>query len=127
STPSFSAREIPNFGRAMDYPPLRFSEEPVPSGPNEGHSIPRKQLGEEVKDISDRVKEVFYDYPWPGNVRELEHVIEGAMNIVNGEQTIRINHLPCHVLNMLKASKHITGDESSFSKYGSDFTKECQV
>ncbi|MBF0242776.1 MAG: aldehyde ferredoxin oxidoreductase family protein [Desulfamplus sp.] len=43
-TRAFSAREIPAFGRAMDYPPLRFSEELVPSGPNQGHSIPRKQL-----------------------------------------------------------------------------------
>lgn len=39
-----SAREIPNFGRRLDYPPARFSEEPTPTGPNKGYCIPMKDL-----------------------------------------------------------------------------------
>ena len=27
---------------------------------------------------------MFYAYSWPGNVRELQHVIEGAMNMIEG-------------------------------------------
>ncbi len=39
-TRAFSAREIEGFGRAYDYPPARFMEEPVPDGPAEGRYIP---------------------------------------------------------------------------------------
>lgn len=35
----FNAREIPDFGRKYDYPPPRFTQEPIPSGPNQGHLI----------------------------------------------------------------------------------------
>ena len=35
----FNKREIPDFGRKYDYPPARFTEEPVPSGPNKGHLV----------------------------------------------------------------------------------------
>ena len=55
-------------------------------------------LGEKVAGLSRRVGELFSDYGWPGNVRELEHVIEGAMNMVNGEPRICLRHLPVHVL-----------------------------
>jgi aldehyde:ferredoxin oxidoreductase len=39
-----SAREIKNFGRHLDYPPPRFYEEPIPSGPNEGYFLTREDL-----------------------------------------------------------------------------------
>ncbi len=38
-TRAFSAREIEGFGRVWDYPPARFSHEPIPDGPNAGHFI----------------------------------------------------------------------------------------
>jgi aldehyde:ferredoxin oxidoreductase len=41
-TRSISAREIDGFGRSWDYPPKRFSTEPVTTGPNEGYLIPRR-------------------------------------------------------------------------------------
>jgi len=43
-TRCFSVREIENFGRHLDYPPARLSEEPIKSGPNEGHRITREEL-----------------------------------------------------------------------------------
>ena len=43
-TRSISAREIENFGRNWDYPPRRFSSEPVPSGPNEGYFLSPEKL-----------------------------------------------------------------------------------
>jgi arginine utilization regulatory protein len=58
-------------------------------------------LKEKVSGLSRRVNALFSSYHWPGNVRELEHVIEGAMNMVNGETLIRLSHLPSHVLNVL--------------------------
>ncbi len=40
----FSAREVKDFGRRLDYPPARFYTEPTPSGPNEGHYLTREEL-----------------------------------------------------------------------------------
>ena len=48
-----------------------------------------------IEGISEEVYSLFYDYDWPGNVRELEHIIEGAMNLLEpGDTKIAINHLP---------------------------------
>jgi aldehyde:ferredoxin oxidoreductase len=43
-TRAISAREIKGFGRSWDFPPERFSTEPIPTGPNEGYCIPKDQL-----------------------------------------------------------------------------------
>lgn len=43
-TRAFSAREIEGFGRNFDYPPPRFYEEPIPSGPNKGYYITKADL-----------------------------------------------------------------------------------
>jgi arginine utilization regulatory protein len=43
------------------------------------------KLYRNLKGISDEVRSVFERYPWPGNVRELEHVIEGAMSLMDGD------------------------------------------
>lgn len=50
----------------------------------------------EVKGLDEDVAELFLQYDWPGNVRELEHVIEGAMNLLIGEERISWTHLPYH-------------------------------
>ncbi|GAB4262813.1 MAG: tungsten-containing formaldehyde ferredoxin oxidoreductase [Deferrisomatales bacterium] len=52
-TRCFWVRGMPGFGRAWDYPPARFSEEPVPSGPNAGHRLSREEL--------DRLLDDYYD------------------------------------------------------------------
>ncbi len=49
-TRSFWVREIPGFGRSMDYPPARFSEEPIPTGPAEGKYIPMEGLDQLLDD-----------------------------------------------------------------------------
>lgn len=53
-------------------------------------------LNKKVTGISAEVRKLFLSYEWPGNVRELEHVIEGAMNVVDGE-TIKLEHLPVYL------------------------------
>jgi len=58
-----------------------------------------KILHKKVRGISNDIMELFKIYNWPGNIRELEHVIEGAMNIVGGEQTIQLKHLQSHFSN----------------------------
>jgi aldehyde:ferredoxin oxidoreductase len=38
-TRAYSVREIPAFGRHMDFPPPRLCQDPVATGPNQGHCI----------------------------------------------------------------------------------------
>jgi len=53
-------------------------------------------FGMHVKGIDDDVLRAFNHYDWPGNVRELEHIIEGAMNLIDHENKISYIHLPIH-------------------------------
>jgi aldehyde:ferredoxin oxidoreductase len=53
-TRAFSAREVDGFGRLWDYPPRRFMEEPVPSGPAEGKVLTREQCDHLLDDYYDR-------------------------------------------------------------------------
>ncbi|RLQ96485.1 sigma-54 interaction domain-containing protein [Falsibacillus albus] len=53
-------------------------------------------LGLKVSGVSREVQERFEQYDWPGNVRELEHVIEGAMNLMEFKGEISYNHLPLY-------------------------------
>jgi arginine utilization regulatory protein len=54
-----------------------------------------EKLNKEVMKVSDDVLELFENYDWPGNVRELEHVIEGAMNLMDGD-VITVDCLPVY-------------------------------
>lgn len=48
----------------------------------------------QVKGLDPAVESLFQQHSWPGNVRELEHVIEGAMNVIETEELIDTKHLP---------------------------------
>ena len=61
------------------------------------HSINKK-----VEGISDTVMEKFHNYHWPGNIRELEHVIESAINMIEDNQTIDMQHLKSCFINLEK-------------------------
>ncbi len=52
-----------------------------------------KNLGKDIKGISEDVIALFMKYSWPGNVRELEHAIEHALIICRGP-IITTEHLP---------------------------------
>lgn len=43
-TRAFSLREVEGFGRQSDYPPARFMEEPMPTGPAKGKRLTREQI-----------------------------------------------------------------------------------
>lgn len=58
----------------------------------------------QVKGITKKVERLFLSYDWPGNVRELEHVIKGAMHILDGK-SIRLMDLPANI------SKHKIAEE----------------
>lgn len=44
--------------------------------------------------MNEKLKDILMRYQWPGNVRELEHIIESAMNMLDGRKVITIDHLP---------------------------------
>ncbi|MCP8968600.1 sigma-54 interaction domain-containing protein [Ectobacillus ponti] len=50
-------------------------------------------FGLHVRGIDEEVRRCFLLHDWPGNVRELEHIIEGAMNLAEGEDTLTPAHL----------------------------------
>lgn len=53
------------------------------------------RLGLKVTGCSPKVTSLFQHHQWPGNVRQLEHVIEGALNLVNkNDRLIMLEHLP---------------------------------
>jgi arginine utilization regulatory protein len=64
------------------------------------HFIYKNNLatGKTVDSVSEPVMQFFRSYHWPGNIRELEHIIEGAMNIIGPDTTLRTAHLPPHFL-----------------------------
>jgi arginine utilization regulatory protein len=51
------------------------------------------KFNKKVKGLNKIVQNIFYRYDWPGNVRQLEHVIEGAMNIINEDEYIKEEHI----------------------------------
>lgn len=56
-------------------------------------------FGMNVAEVDEDVMSKFEQYDWPGNVRELEHIIEGAMNLIDLEEAISYIHLPLHFRN----------------------------
>jgi arginine utilization regulatory protein len=79
-------------------PPLREQPEGIETLTR--HFIYKNNLamGKQVCGVSQPVMHFFRSYHWPGNIRELEHLIEGAMNVVGPDTTLRISHLPPHLL-----------------------------
>ena len=47
-----------------------------------------KQMGRQIKGLSEMVKSIFNNWSWPGNVRELKNVIENAFNQSSGEEIL---------------------------------------
>lgn len=56
-------------------------------------------FGLNVSSVEKSLIDSFLTYDWPGNVRELEHMIEGAMNFVEQENSLSYSHLPNHLRN----------------------------
>lgn len=82
---------------SFELPPLRQRREDI--GLLADHFIEsfNRRFGMGVRGISPDVEQLFAVYDWPGNVRELEHVVEAAMNMVDGD-LIEREHLPQHLL-----------------------------
>jgi len=78
---------------SLRIPPLRERQADIPVLTR--HFLERYNhvLHTQVKEIAGEVDNMFLNHCWPGNVRELEHIIEGALNIIDGE-VLMPKHLP---------------------------------
>ncbi|SLM30238.1 hypothetical protein MTBBW1_2170009 [Desulfamplus magnetovallimortis] len=81
----------------IQIPPLRERQKDLET--LIGHFLNKcnHSLNKNINTISSNVMEIFHTYRWPGNVRELEHVIEGAMNMVQNNGVIKKEHLSVHI------------------------------
>ncbi|MDQ0272757.1 sigma-54 interaction domain-containing protein [Cytobacillus purgationiresistens] len=66
-----------------------------------------ERFGMNVQNVDELVQQKLVYHEWPGNVRELEHMIEGAMNLIDYEDIITFHHLPNHFRHKL----HLLGDD----------------
>lgn len=65
-------------------PPLRQRREDIMYISKHFIDYYSKQLGKDVKGLSEEAKELMMQYSWPGNIRELQNLIEYAVNFENG-------------------------------------------
>lgn len=57
-----------------------------------------EEFDKDVWLTSEKVLEYFKKYSWEGNVRELRNYIESAMNIIDDDHVIKVEHLPIHFM-----------------------------
>lgn len=72
------------------------------------------RLYRDVKGVAPETMAIFNHYSWPGNVRELEHIIEGAMHMVDG-QWITEEYLPNSLKRFHRKSELKISEEESLA------------
>lgn len=78
-------------------PPLRNRKGDLDILKNHFIKSLEKKLNKTISGIDNKVLEFFNKYSWPGNVRELQHLLEGALNIIEDKGVINIEHLPYYM------------------------------
>lgn len=81
---------------SLEIPPLRERKEDILLLTKHFIHKFNNDLYMSVKGLTKKVESIFLNYDWPGNIRELEHVIRGAMHILDGK-TIRLMDLPPNI------------------------------
>lgn len=81
---------------SLEIPPLRERKDDIMLLTKHFINQFNDALYMQVKGMTKKVEMLFMSYDWPGNVRELEHVIRGAMHILDGK-TIRLVDLPKNI------------------------------
>lgn len=67
-------------------PPLRERKADIPLLANYLVENICRRFGKKVQKLSPEVIEVFCEYDWPGNVREMQNVLEGAVQMTEGDE-----------------------------------------
>lgn len=82
-------------------PPLRARKDDIPLLVNAFLDKYRAKVGRPELKLLPETLEILQGYSWPGNIRELENVIEGLVNVVEGEE-ITPRDLPENIGNRQK-------------------------
>lgn len=106
----------------LELPPLKARMDDLPLLIDHFVTKNNKKLGRKVRGVTEDVMSLMMTYSWPGNVRELEHVIEGAMSMVDG-QWITLAELPSQVLKGL-SKKALMQAEGDFETAVAQFEKQ---
>lgn len=77
----------------ISIPPLRERKEDIPKLVNALRIKVANRLGIYVEGISKEALDCLVNYNWPGNIRELENVIERAINLLDSDIVIKLEHL----------------------------------
>ncbi|SHI92291.1 arginine utilization regulatory protein [Dethiosulfatibacter aminovorans DSM 17477] len=67
--------------------------------------------------LSHEVLELFNTYDWKGNVRELKNIIESACNVAGDDKYIKLEHLPCYLIERLRSRNLLSDDNQVKSSY----------
>ena len=94
----------------LQIPPLRNRAEDIPLLIKEFIPSIRNYTRSNVTRVSEKVVKLFQSYQWPGNIRQLKNILEGAMNLCNGD-VIGFDELPERIkrelLDLNKADRQI--------------------
>ncbi|MBS4172005.1 sigma 54-interacting transcriptional regulator [Bacillus sp. FJAT-49736] len=81
----------------IEIPPLRNRKEDIPAiAFNLLKKLERKFHRNGIV-LSEEVLLKLMNHKWPGNIRELENVLERAINVLDGTNTVKMKHLPLYL------------------------------
>lgn len=91
---------------SINIPPLRDRIEDIPLLTRHLMKKLANEMERHVTEISPGALEALTNYHWPGNIRELANLIERALNLVEKEAMISLDHFPYYIR---KGAKSDTG------------------
>ena len=91
----------------INIPSLRERREDIPFLSNYLTKKISSEMEIHVTDVTDKAIQALSLYDWPGNIRELENVLERALNLVDKQAIIEIDHLPLYITEELLTKPRI--------------------
>ncbi|WP_084281081.1 sigma-54 interaction domain-containing protein [Alkaliphilus transvaalensis] len=104
---------------SINIPPLRERKEDIALIANHLLKKLAGEMDRHVTEISPAAIQALKNYHWPGNIRELANLIERALNLVEKEAMITLEHLPYYIR---KSIEVITGSSKMLPLEGNENT-----
>ena len=103
---------------AINIPPLRERKEDIPLLTKHLMKKLSSEMQRHVTEISPVAMEALCRYHWPGNIRELANLIERALNLVEKEAMIHLDHFPYYIRKGVEEEKQLPLKELDISLDG---------
>ena len=125
----------------IQVPPLRERREDIPLLSKFLLAKLARKMGYSPMNITDEVIQLFSQYSWPGNIREMENILESALNMLDGDNQVKLSHIPYRLQHLAANSSskdarslHIVIEEAermamvmSLRQAGGDFNKAADL